>query len=410
MRKYAKDKRPPVKTVIKTELSEGNKNLRIAFVVAFLVLGIVLIGISAANLLGRDKGYTEIEPESSIFSDFFVLNYDIGASGASASAEYRRVRSVYTEALNKYAKLFSSDTEYIGVENIYYINTHPGEEITVDPELYSALLEMEDKGNRAHYLGILLEIYSAVFSCDGDAYAAQLDPMKDDEMRQISLRACEFAQSEDAINLELLGNNTVKLTVSQDYRNFAENYGFSRYIDLGIFTNAFVVDAISEALIKENLTLGAISSYDGYSRNLDGRDREYFFTFMAKSGDAVYPVCEAAYIGKITTYTAKTYPTSDIDALDFYLYSTGDSAHKFIDVGTGEYKSSLPELLLASANEDCVSLAQRAYKALASPAFNKDAIAGVSAVWLDGHTARHIGEDLKLSAPYADDKISFDIE
>ncbi len=410
MRKYAKDKRPPLKPVVKAELAEGNKNLRIACVVIFIIVGVALISFSAVRFLGRDKGYTEIEAEGSVFSDFFVLNYDIGASGALASGEYRKVREVYTAALDKYSKLFSSDTAYEGVKNIHYINTHSGEAIVVDGALYSALLEIEESTEGLHYLGIVLEIYDAVFSCDGDAYASEVDPMKDAEMRGITLEACQFLNSGDAIKLEFLGNNTLKLSVSQEYVDFASKYGLSRYIDLGVFTNAFVVDAISEALIKENLTFGAISSYDGYSRNLDNRDKEYLFTFMAKKGDTVYPVCEATYSGSIATYTAKTYPTSELDVLDFYLYSTGESAHRFIDKSVGEYKSDMPELLLASKAEDCASLAVRAYKALVRDTFNQDAVSGVTAVWLDGFTVCHLGDALTLSAPYSNGEIAFNID
>jgi hypothetical protein len=226
----------------------------------------------------------------------------------------------------------------------------------------------------------------------------------------INKTACEFAADESSVSLELLGNNKLKLEVSEEYRKFAADFEFSRYIDLGIFTNAFVVDAICTALFEENLTLGAISSYDGFARNLDGRDKNYSFTFMAKHSDAVYPVCSATYNGNITTYTAKTYPTSTLDVFDFYLYSDGVSAHRFIDKDTGEYKSALPELLLTSKREDCVSLALRAYSALVSSSLNEAALEGVGAVWLDETTVRHQGEEIELSSPYSDEGVSFIIE
>ena len=116
MRKYAKDKRPQAKPLIKAELSERNKTLRIALIAILLVLGVGLLAFSLVNLLGRGQGYTKIEDENSPFSDFFVLNYDIGASGASASAEHRLLKQLYTSALDKYCRMFSADTEYEGVK------------------------------------------------------------------------------------------------------------------------------------------------------------------------------------------------------------------------------------------------------------------------------------------------------
>lgn len=410
MRKYAKDKRPTVKPVIKAELSAENKKWRIAAVVLLLILGASLVAFSAARLLGRGKGYTEISADDSVFSEFFTLHYDIGASGATASAEHRRVRSVYTEALDKYCRIFSSDTEYAGVFNIAYINAHVGEDITVDEALYSALSKMEREGEGQHYFGISLEIYDAVFSSSEDGYAILQDPVKNEEMKSINQRACDAVRDRSAVNLMLLGNNTVRLEVGAEYLEFASEYGLSRYIDLGIFENAFITDAIADALISEGMTLGAVSSYDGYARNLDVRDMDYSFSFYAKSGDAVYPVCDVGYSGGVATYTARTYPTGEVDALDFYLYSDGVSAHRFIDSVTGEYKSTLPELLVASVDKKCSDLAFEAYRLLVSDSYDVSSVSGISAVWLEGNVVRHVGNDVSLSDPFRSEKIEFVIE
>ena len=407
MGKNAKDKTPPVKPVIKAELSGKNKKWRIAAVILLLILGASLIAFSAVRLLGKGKGYTEIKAEDSVFSEFFKLHYDIGASGAAASAEYRKVRDVYSKALDKYAKLFSSDTDYSGIVNIRYINLHPNEEISVDPALFEALKKLETMGDGQHYLGITLEIYGAVFSSSGDGYAAAQDPKRDAAMGDINRMACEFSRDRDAVNIEFLADNKIRLNVCEEYMTFASEYGFTNYIDLGIFTSAFIVDATAEALTEEGLTYGSISSYDGFSRNLDTRDIDYSFSFYSKYGDTVYPVCDVSYKGSISSYAPKTYPTGKIDALDFYLYSDGVSAHKFIDTESGEYKSSLPDLLLASRDESCFSLAIRAYNALVRDSFDEELLTGISAAWLEGNTVRHMGDEVEISNPYSDEEVSF---
>ena len=407
MGKNAKSSTPYVKPVTKVELSGESKKWRVAAVVLLLAVGAMLIAFAVGQLLGKNDGYVEIKPEDSVFADFFTLNYDIGAAGVSASAEYKTVCAAYTDALNKYCRLFSSDAEYSDVFNVAYINAHPGEDIRIDPVLYSALLKMENEGEGRHYLGISLEIYDALFGSDGDGYAAEQDPTKNDEMRAVNLGACEFSRDRSAIKLELLGDSTVRLSVSDEYAAFASGYGLSRYIDLGVFENAFVIDAIADVLIGNNMTLGALSSYDGYTRNLDARDRNYAFSFYAKSDDVLYPVCDVGYSGSIATYTARTYPISGTDAYDFYLYADGESAHRFIDPITGEYKSSISEMLLASTEENCSSLALLAYSAITADSFGGVDHSEVSVIWLDGKTVRAVGDDVSILSVYRDENVEF---
>ena len=412
MRKHAKDNRPSPKPVIKAELAEGKKTTRIIFIAIFLALGITLIAFSAAKLLGRESGFTEIEADKSPFSSFFVMNYDIGASGATASAEYRRVKEVYTAALDKYCKLFSSDTAYEGTNNLFYLNSHPGERVTLAPELYAALSRLERVGAGRHYLGTVLEMYDVTFSCSEDGYAALSDPMKNDALGAVAREACAFANDRLAVSLEFFEDSSVTLHIGEGYRAFAEANALTRFIDLGIFENAFVVDAIADTLESEGLCFGSVSSYDGYARNLDTReDAKYSFSYYAKSGDKVYPVCDVAYEGAIATCTLKSYPTGALDGFDFYLYSDGVSVHRILDKSTAAPVAAVPELLLASKSEDTVSLALRAYSALGGHELRPDSLEGVFAAWLDGYTVKSQKLDsVTLTAPYADDKISFVIE
>ena len=410
MKKYAKSNIPEVKPVTRVELSGRGKGWRILAVVLLLALGATLIATAATNFLGRNEGYVEIEVEDSLFSDFFTFNYDIGASGVSASAEYKAVQAVYREALDKYCRLFSADSLFEDVKNIAYINSHPGESIKVDPSLYSALEIMESAGEGRHYLGLSLEIYDALFTSEGDGYAEEQDPTKNIEIGDINRRACELAGDRSAISLALLGDNTVRLDVGSECAEFAATYGLTRYIDLGVLESAFVVDAIADTLTEQTMTLGALSSYDGFTRNLDTRNRDYTFSHYASLGGVVYPVCDVKYSGGIATYTARTYPVGSIDSRDFYLYSDGESAHRFIDPATGEYKSSIGELLLASSEGSCVSLALTAYSMLLSDSFDESDAAGVSAVWLVENEIYYVGSDISLYSAYSDEKVSFTIK
>lgn len=409
MKKNAKNKIPAVKPVVKVELSEKNKIIRIALIAVLIAVGIGLIALSVSSFFGKDKGFTEIKAEDSEFGDLFSLYYDLGASGASASAEHRRVKGVYTKALGKFCKLLSSSTEYPGVKNIYYINSNTGKDIAIDPFLYEALSKMTEDGSSLLYLGPILERYAEVFACDSDAYAEHLDPTKNEVSRNLCLKALEYSKDRSAVTLHLLGENTVRLDVSEEYAKFAAENGITRFIDLGVFENAFVVDAISEALIAEGMTLCSISSFDGYSRNLDEREKEYGFTVNAKYGDTVYPVCSASYRGKMTVISFRAYPTSRLDRLVSYFYSDGTSAHRFIDLESGICKSSIPELVAVSDDSGCASVALEAYEIYVGGKTIEESTSGVAVVWLDGRTVKSTARGLMLHSPYADNEISFEI-
>ena len=408
MSKYAKDKRPTVKPVIKAELSEKNKWVRVIAIAVLLVLGVGAIVYSAVRFFGNTRGYTEIKADS-VYSDLFVLNYDIGASGASASSEKRRVSELYSDTLDRYSRLLSSDTEYMGVYNIYYINSHPGEDIKIDAFLYSALKTMEQSGERLHYLGTVLELYDSVFSSSEDAYAAMNDPKKDVEAREFCKKSAEYANDEKSVSLKFLEDNTVRLELSDEYAEFTASFGLSRYIDLGVFENAFIVDGIAEAMVAENMTFGAISSYDGYARNLDERGEEYSFSVYGKYSDTVYPACSASYTGKISTVAFKSYPTTGLGALGYYMYADGEVANSFIDKATGLSRTSLSDLLLADKDDNCVSLALKAYSNFTSEAFDKGDLEGASAVWIEENKIFKIGDALTLGSAYSDDNVSFEI-
>lgn len=71
------------------------------------------------------------------------------------------------------------------------------------------------------------------------------------------------------MNVELLGGNQVKLSVSDDYLAFAEKNFISDFIDFSWMKNAFITDYVADVMIDNGYTLGSLTSYDGFTRNLD---------------------------------------------------------------------------------------------------------------------------------------------
>ena len=80
----------------------------------------------------------------------------------------------------------------------------------------------------------------------------------------------------------MLGDNKVCLNVSDEYLAFLQENGVDSLIDFGWLKNAFVVDYLAEVMIARGYTLGAITSYDGYTRNFDSLNTEYAFNVFAE--------------------------------------------------------------------------------------------------------------------------------
>ncbi len=411
MSRRAKDNRPDVKPVKSIELSESKKRLRIIAVVILIALGIGSITFALVSLLNKESGWTKIEPaDDNQYSVFFDFNYNIGASGASATAEYKRAAAIYDEALNKYCKLVSSDTEHSGIANLLYISKHPGEEITVDPVLYSALERSCGAGNRSLYLAPVYDRYNALFSCDADGYAAMHDPYKNEDAASFCDTVSSFACDPATISLSFLGDGKLRLDISEEYRAYAESVGIESYISFGWLENAVVVDAIARELISEGMTLGVISSYDGFTRNLDDTGADFSFTVYDKLDDTVYPAADVKYNGSVAMVNYRSYPLSQLDALDYYLYADGKSAHQYIDSADGRARAATDNMLVFSFEADCLDLALSSYDAYISDELSEEKLSALGgAIYFIGTDAYVRGEGVELYDLYSSDGIEYKI-
>ena len=81
--------------------------------------------------------------------------------------------------------------------NLYDINQHPNEVMTVDPVLYDALKKVSDANCREIYLGPLYASLENLCMSNDDAAAAQFDPEKDDDAAEEAAAVAAFAQNPD---------------------------------------------------------------------------------------------------------------------------------------------------------------------------------------------------------------------
>ena len=361
-RKSAPNDRPVIDKTIHIPLPENKLKLRTALVIALIVLAVASFAFGINSLVGTDAGMAEITVLSGEMNagDDFTFYYNLGFGGADATDERREVRSLYSQAATDALEIFSSDVEAEGGGNLYYLNSRPNEDVAVDGALYSALEQLEGSGTRYHYLAPLYEQYYAMFNSASDAEAAEDDPRLNDAQAEFFSQIAAFASDSGEIALELLGDNKVRLHVSEEYMRFAEANGVTTFIDLTWMKNAFIADYIAQELIDAGYTHGALISDDGFMRCLDDETgAEYSFTFSHRDGTTITNLSTLQFSGTVSIAYLHDYPLESGNSGGYYLYSDGTLRSAFLDTADGLDRSCVPELAAYSFEDGCAGLALR---------------------------------------------------
>ncbi len=359
-RKSAPNDRPVIDKTIHIPLPENKLKLRTALVIALIVLAVASFAFGINSLVGTDAGMAEITVLSGEMNagDDFTFYYNLGFGGADATDERREVRSLYSQAATDALEIFSSDVEAEGGGNLYYLNSRPNEDVAVDGALYSALEQLEGSGTRYHYLAPLYEQYYAMFNSASDAEAAEYDPRLNDAQAEFFSQIAAFASDSGEIALELLGDNKVRLHVSEEYMRFAEANGVTTFIDLTWMKNAFIADYIAQELIDAGYTHGALISDDGFMRCLDDETgAEYSFTFSHRDGTTITNLSTLQFSGTVSIAYLHDYPLESGNSGGYYLYSDGTLRSAFLDTADGLDRSCVPELAAYSFEDGCAGLA-----------------------------------------------------
>lgn len=352
----ARDKRPRVKPVERIALPEGNTALRAAAAVVFLVIGVTLLIYAASRLFAVDPGWQTIEAgasEGTTCGDEFVFSYELGAGEASAAAESRGLKAVYTAACRKAYQLFHTLESFEGVVNLREINLHPNETLTVDEGLYRAFETVQRSGERTLYLGPVYARFENVFSCIDDAQLVEFDPQASEDVRREYEAMAGYARDPEAVNLRLLGDNQVCLKVSEDYLSFAQREEIDRFLDFGWMRNAFVADYLAEELAENGYTNGFISSYDGFSRNLDSRGTGYSQNIYDLVDGVTYPAGVMEYDGPMSIVYLRDFPSDELDSRRMYQLRNGELRTTYLSTADGRCRSAANNLICYSKMAGC---------------------------------------------------------
>ena len=258
MKKSKGDKRPYLKPVTRIELSEKNIKQRVILLVVLLAIAAAALFTGVRELLKVEPGIQEIEVASQKpnCSQEFVLMYDFSDYGGSAANVNRELNRIYGAATEKAFALFSPDVEDATTANLFLVNRHVNETVTVDPVLYRAFEQIREAGNRCIYLAPAYVEYNRIFLCENEQEAAMYDPAFNEEQREYLLELSGFVSDPEHIDLELLPENVVRLNISQEYLAFAQEYGIETFLDFGWMKNAFIADYLAQVLTENGFTRG----------------------------------------------------------------------------------------------------------------------------------------------------------
>ncbi len=405
---------PGVRPVERIELTEKGSKKRMIAAIILLALGLSLVAYAMTSWLTQKPGWVEITPTSasaeSVAGDL-VFQYELGASELSSTAERKAVSTLYTNACAEAYRIFSANSNVLGVNNLCYINEHIGEEITVDSALYEALALLEKHDNRMIYLAPLLTDYKNLFLCSEDHETAEFDPYQNEEVAAYCKTVAAFANDKNAINLELLGENKVKLTVSDAYLAFAEENAIETFLDFFTMKNAFAVDYVAEKLMAAGYTNGNITSYDGFTRNLDQRATAYSLNLFDRIEDNIYVAARLDYAGAKSIVFLRSYSLSEHDDT-YYMMKNGETRHGHIDPADGLCKNSLENLVCYSESETCAEILLSMLPAYVNDVFEQETLMqltenGIYAVWFDGTEIVYTESDAVLNAFYINETVEF---
>lgn len=395
---------PNVRPVKKIELSEEHTTLRIVIIVVLLALGLTAIGAGLVSMLGMDPGWQTIETSTDTLncSADFTLNYNLGAGDLSATEENRQISKAYSQATEDAYRIFTSETVEEGVYNVAYLNAHINETITVDPALYTALEIIAAYDNRNVYLAPVYVEYDRIFMADNAEEAAGFDPGQNPALLDYLSQLTAFASDPAMIDLEVLGGNQVRLTVSEAYLSFAETNEIDTFFDFGWMRNAFIADYLANVLTELGFTNGYLASYDGFTRNLDTSDTVFSFNIFDRDGTQIYLPAVMNYTGPSSIIYLRDYPMGETDKLHYYTFDNGSIATVFVDPADGMSKSAVHNLVSYSETAGCAEILMQIAPVFIADAFDSTAVKaltaeGIESIWCNGQKVLHTQADLGLT-------------
>lgn len=407
---------PNTPKVERAQLPEKHIYLRIACAALLVILAAVFISRAMAGVFEKPGGWTTIEPEPSKESNGsleLMLQYELGRDQSSPAAEQKKIAKLYTDACGEAYRIFSNTNEFPQEHNVWYLNQHPNESVTVAPALYEAFLMLEQYQSRYLYFAPIYEQYRGLFSCVSDVEAEEFDPSVNTDAQAFLQKTLSYVQDEEQISLELLGDNQVRLNVSDDYLQFASENEIAGFLDFFWLQNAFTVDYVAQKLQEAGFTHGVISSYDGFSHHLGDVEVPLSVNVFDWNNGQQRAAAQMPHENKVNLVAMRSHPVQKLDVLHYYVWEDGTVRTPYIDETDGKSKAALSSLTGYSDQYGCAQIALQIYDAYAADHLDEAVLhaaveKGTDVVFCQEDTVYHSDENLSLTNLYDVDKTVYE--
>lgn len=405
MSKNARDRRPNVKPVTRIELSESNTKLRWILIVVLLSIAVVSIVVGLMSLLNTEPGWQAVEVSSdqaNCGSDFSLM-YDFSEAGSAATAQYKQLTSLYSEAAVNGYRIFTPDVLEEGLYNVAYLNAHINETVTVDETLYRALELVLEYGDRHVFTAPAMMEYNRVFLCENDAEAAIYDPARNPEMVEWLAELAAYVNDPEMISLEVLGENRVRLNVADAYLTFAEENEIEIFLDFSWMTNAFLADYLADVLIQNGYTNGYLASYDGFTRNLDDRGQTYAVNIFDIQEQVIYMPTRMYYSRPMSIVFLRNYPMDELDRWHYFAFESGEVVTAFLDPTDCMSRSATDNLVSYSTEYSCAEILLQTAPLFIVETFDTNSVnalteSGIYSIWFEDWTQKYNDASIVLEA------------
>ena len=382
MSRHARKKSdPPVKPVKHIEVDDKHRKPKLILIVVLLALGVTLIATAVSQFLTTEPGWETIKaggtPNETCAGDFVFL-YLLGDGDQAPNVENREVTRLYSQATKEAFQIFHEEKLFDGVHNVAYLNQHPNEEVEIPSVLYEAFAMLQKYENKALYLAPIYREYVGMVLSGQDWVAKEYDPDQSQEQAAYFTELLAYTTDENAVKLELLGNNRVKLLVSQEYLQYAAGKEITTFIDFYWMKNAFIVDYLAQQITSAGYTKGTISSFDGFIRNLDTSGRSYQLNIFDRVDNEIFQAGTMGYTSVQSLVTLRNYPMSELAVQLYYQWQDGSYTSCHIDPTDGRSKSSINDLTGYSRSLSCREVLMQLYPVYVAETLDETALQALS--------------------------------
>lgn len=388
MGRTARDQRgrPHPKPVERIELSEEHAGRRLLIAGLLLAFGAAMLAYAFLQLVSPGEEWITVEASSSAgasSAEEFQFLYRPGGGELSYTADRRAVTALYTRLCRETFELFHSMEEFEGVVNVCAVNRRPNEILEISPGFYEAFAAVERSGSRALYLGPVYERYDGLFSCWDDSQLADFDPLLNPEVAREYREYAAFANDPQAVRVELLGENRIRLYVSPEYLEYAGREGVERFIDFAWMRNAFIADYLARELEAQGHTRGLLASYDGFVRCLDRSGEDYSLSIYDRQEGMVCTAAVLAYQGPKSIVSLRDYPISALEERRFYRLQSGEIRTPYVDIADGMCRNAVSSLTGYAEDRGCGEILLEMTPVYIAGELREDALEGLAEKGID---------------------------